>query len=514
MKIKTSFMSIAASLAILTPLAASSQSWMTNSLIAYYRFNGNAADGSGHGNDGTISNGIALAPDQFGKSGSAFSFDGVDDFIQLPSGLLNNLTQGTVVADIYLSSYPTNGAPIFEVGSEILTDFMIVVNPAGRVSSPWFDVTEPQYVTGNQTIPLNTWVQVALTWDGQYWKQYVNGRIDSQFESRACPRSSTATVKLGHHSHCCLPIYFHGRMDEVRLYSRALSLPEIEQLNLNQNLVAHYPLNGNLLDISHHANHGIAQGSVAYSALGANGMSGQFIPSGSGYVEIAHQPQHIFHDGFTVGFWFKPNLLASDGRLLQKLYPVNNNQGNGWDVICNADHAVRFYYASDPLFPYWSEAVCPIPVSIGNWHFIVYTYSAADNTFRGYLNGVAMTNQIPVRSPLPMDTTLSLMLMHDRRDSLDAEGWLDEVRIYNRAITSNEVRQLFAVDLGRPYSTAGRAARLDHQYLQVGTNYQLQISHDLNACANFGLPFAANSPVHTHYVDAESGAAYFRLVAQ
>jgi hypothetical protein len=51
-------------------------------LLAYYPFNGNANDESGNGNHGTI-HGPVLTEDRFGNPNSAFSFDGVDDYIDL-----------------------------------------------------------------------------------------------------------------------------------------------------------------------------------------------------------------------------------------------------------------------------------------------------------------------------------------------------------------------------------------------------------------------------------------------
>ena len=49
-------------------------------LVAHYPFNGNANDESGNGNDGTVV-GATLTTDRFGSPNSAYSFDGVDDYI-------------------------------------------------------------------------------------------------------------------------------------------------------------------------------------------------------------------------------------------------------------------------------------------------------------------------------------------------------------------------------------------------------------------------------------------------
>ena len=53
-------------------------------LIAYWGFDSNANDYSGNGNNGIV-NGSSLTTDRFGNSNSAYSFDGINDFISIPS---------------------------------------------------------------------------------------------------------------------------------------------------------------------------------------------------------------------------------------------------------------------------------------------------------------------------------------------------------------------------------------------------------------------------------------------
>ena len=56
----------------------------TGDLVAYYPFNGNADDESGFNNNGTVS-GAVLVPDRHGNPSSAYRFDGVNDYISVPS---------------------------------------------------------------------------------------------------------------------------------------------------------------------------------------------------------------------------------------------------------------------------------------------------------------------------------------------------------------------------------------------------------------------------------------------
>ena len=51
----------------------------TTGLVGYWKFDGNASDSSGLGNNGTLVGGPTFTT---GKIGQALSFDGVDDFVQ------------------------------------------------------------------------------------------------------------------------------------------------------------------------------------------------------------------------------------------------------------------------------------------------------------------------------------------------------------------------------------------------------------------------------------------------
>ena len=61
----------------------------TDGLIAYYPFNGNANDESGNSNNGTV-NGATLTSDRNGNANSAYSFDGINDYIEINNPFYNN----------------------------------------------------------------------------------------------------------------------------------------------------------------------------------------------------------------------------------------------------------------------------------------------------------------------------------------------------------------------------------------------------------------------------------------
>ena len=94
-----------------------------------------------------------------------------------------------------------------------------------------------------------------------------------------------------------------------------------------------------------------------------------------------------------------------------------------------------------------------------------------------------------------------------------AGGLVDDVRFYSRALSSNEVAGVYAFESG-PRVNLMKAVKPSFSYLSLGTNYQLQVSGDLNNWTNQGSVFTAtnNTLVYPRYWDVDNWAQlFFRL---
>ena len=101
--------------------------------------------------------------------------------------------------------------------------------------------------------------------------------------------------------------------------------------------------------------------------------------------------------------------------------------------------------------------------------------------------------------------------------NLQGEYWnggISDIRIYNRALLSNEVQNLYQYETGRsPQLTiATLVLQLSTTNLWVGGSYQIQTSTDLINWTNYGTPFVAISATAPQYVSITSSKSFFRIL--
>src|SRR6185295_11995350 len=81
------------------------------------------------------------------------------------------------------------------------------------------------FVGAPSAIPLNTWTHLAQTYDGSTIRLYVNGTQVASAARTGALQTTTSPLWIGGNN----PYgeYFQGRIDDARVYSRALSASEI-----------------------------------------------------------------------------------------------------------------------------------------------------------------------------------------------------------------------------------------------------------------------------------------------
>jgi hypothetical protein len=209
-------------------------------LVAYYPFNGNANDESGNGNHGTV-NGATLTQDRFGNVGKAYSFDGVDDYINTTLNTVKNSNSRTVYFWVKTPGIISNLQEIIidEGGKECGTGFAICNTPSNLIK---VDNT-CSFKKNEETIKLNQWISVVIVFDNSIASDFSAIRfiIDGIEYNNSSITGSNININSG----IDYPLIFgksriptdgynfFGSLDDIRIYNRALSQDEITYLANN-----------------------------------------------------------------------------------------------------------------------------------------------------------------------------------------------------------------------------------------------------------------------------------------
>lgn len=194
-------------------------------LVAFYPMEGNTNDMSGTGNDGIASGAVSYLS---GKIGQAANFDGATEYISVsdsPSLALNTFTLAAWVNPTDFAG----GNRVVEKGAS--DSYWLDVNPEGKAHVGFFDGFYEEILSPSP-VPLNSWSQVAGTYDGTILRLYVNGILTNTLPITSVPRSTTEPLLIGWKYNGVTNDHFAGSIDELRIYNRALTPSEIQQLVL------------------------------------------------------------------------------------------------------------------------------------------------------------------------------------------------------------------------------------------------------------------------------------------
>ena len=200
--------------------------------IVYYPFNGNANDASGNGNDGTV-HGATLTADRLGDADSAYSFDGLDDYVEISNTPDLSSQSFTIEAWIKFSETATYHGTVVVKGRIHNENYGLYVDLFGKVRWQFTSGGGYVYLDSNSIINDDQFHHVVGTYDGTELKIYIDGSLDTLSAETRVPDVNNHSLRIGmRNDNGETP--FLGIMDEVAFYNRALSGFEIQQLSNRQ----------------------------------------------------------------------------------------------------------------------------------------------------------------------------------------------------------------------------------------------------------------------------------------
>lgn len=288
-----------------------------------------------------------------------------------------------------------------------------------------------------------------------------------------------------------------------------LSVCGFSQTFLTNGLVAYYPFDGKANDATaYHNNPTLNTATLSTNRFGQPLSAYDF--GQSEYIGYTNAPQLAFGPQTSLGVFawikFNANLPGFSGIVSKMNNDTNASTGFQIGIVANT---LQAQIGSPPAVTFQGATV----LNDGRWHAVGLVVERTNSTAQVFVDGKldgAITN-----SNLTQDLSCTdpLLFGVERNYSIFFTGTIDDIRIYNRALSDFEVQQLYVFESG-PRIDLIKAVKPTFFNLTLTTNYQLQVSTDLTIWTNSGAAFMATNSnmVYPQYFDLENwNQLFFRL---
>ncbi len=403
-------------------------------LVAHYPFEGNADDLSGNENDGVPQNGVAFDGGVYDQ-GQAVSLDGIEDYIEVAHDT-SIMPTAAVTVSAWVKLNNLEDSPTI-VSKQAWTDSLDNAGYFLRIAAgkPKFTIlnngVNPAVSTSDITV--GQWYHLVGTFDSEDVKIYVDSQLTGMTAFPGTIKSHTVPLRIGEKFD---GFRVDGLIDDVRIYDRTLTDQEIEALydtyiDLNFGLGAHYEFENNTNDSTLNKNNGTPFNNPGFTG----GVDGQAVSLDGidQYNEILHDPTIMPTEAITVSAWVNLDSLDDDPTPVFK-GRWNSELDNGGYLLRISDSIPRFAIQNDGR----TTAVSTSPITVGQWYHLVGTFDGA--ALNIYIDG-QLTGSFAHSGTIKVST--NSLLICQRASLKNVDGFMDDVRIYNRALTEREVEFLF-----------------------------------------------------------------------
>jgi len=444
----------------------------SNGLVGYWKMDeasGNAVDSSGNGNTATIVNAPTYA---FGKYGNSVNLS-TNQGATVGSSTALNTSYITTSAWIY----PTSAS-----GEQQITNKESAFEWAlrsGILSWAVYTTTTTWYwhSTG-YTPPQSQWTHVVITYDGNNIITYANGEIKETFPYTGTILTN-GVVNIGCRGGTCNASYWNGRLDEIRLFNRALSSKEVRDLYAwAPGPVVYWNFeNDTTSTITDKSGSGLNL-TIAGSPTYVVGKFGKALKINGGSDAATSASTSILDtDYHTIGFWLKfdQTAPANWGKFFG-YQPGGSDRSPGIWTYPNQN---CLHWRYDPSNSGPTNCGGPSGESTlftnNQWYYITGVKNGA--TFNFYVNGVQIETGA-VSSPKTAGSSAITLGGGSPYVSMD------EVKIYNYARSSKQIVE--DMNAGHPSGGSPVGSQVGYWKMDEGNNWT----------ANDSTPNAVNGAIN------------------
>ncbi|MCA0235109.1 MAG: T9SS type A sorting domain-containing protein [Bacteroidetes bacterium] len=417
--------------------------------VASYNFSGQAKDQSSFANHASI-RGATLTQDRFGWSNSAFYFDGQQSGIRAANAAQLNSANATISFWVNPEGFPAQGEAYLLSFGGWQERFKISLPSHGKpVFTTHANGACCSDMDSGTPLTIGTWTHVVMTHDGAKDIIYFNGVQVNEKNVAGALDATTHPLGIGYDP-IDIANYFNGSIDDVQLYDVALDASQVAALfatqsaepSVPQGKVAEYVFNNNGADVTDFGNHADVSNSTFTTDRFGFGKSA-LLCNGQYSEAVASNASQLNSDVTTISFWVKVNSLPGNGESFLLSY-------GGWQErfkISLPTHGKPVFTTnhSNGISDMDSGNGNELPVGV--WKHLVFVHDGAKDKI--FIDGVLKAEKNVVGTL--NSTTKPLGIGYNPIDGGNwFDGAIDELAIYNTALSDSEISSLYAAQSAFP----------------------------------------------------------------
>ncbi len=404
--------------------------------------NGNTTDSSGQGNNGSV---IGAALTSNGRWNNAYNFDGLNDYINITHSASININGNISVC----AWYKWNGAPTSEqiIASkgwygDATYSWALYFYPLGGYVRFYMQNLLNNSIYYFPAGTQNQWHHLCGTFNGTtgivYWDS-MNGT----YCTSCAIQTNTYPMTMGKASNSAQGYYLNGSIDEVRIYNRTLSASEVKELYLSKGLVGYWKMDADqrnttdTYDSSGYYNHGKITGAVLTNE--GRFKEGYKFDGTYDSMNTSTAMTSMINQTFTYSAWVKSLEPSAGHRIIAKYDGGGSDNGA---ITLDTYNNIRCLAIGTGAGT--SSATSATALQTNKWEYLTCVFNGTHMSL--YRNGAYVSIGDAISSFAgSTDYNVKWTIGQDN-DGGDAENWngtIDEVRIYNRALSDSEVAGLY-----------------------------------------------------------------------
>ncbi|MCK4828749.1 LamG domain-containing protein, partial [bacterium] len=441
--------------------------------------NTSAYDTSENNNTGTLTNGPEWRHAGECKHGSCLFFDGAsgldqDDNVAAGSDTsIDDIFDGGGSASFWVypqSANELNGRMLAKIGVD--SGWRIQVQTCDSNNLDLRMVTDVPG-TGSQWrldcgLTIDEWNHVAITYNDDSSSNdptfYVNGikqTLDLDINGDAYVSDASDNFIIGADSSSGTGT-FDGLIDEVKVYDYVRTQAQIAWDYNRGAPIGHWQLDECTEDTAYDIGSGGNNGTITIGGSGSNtsagtcssgdtshawynGITGKVNSSlnfdgNDDYISIGDDSALDLDNGYSVTAWVNFDDVATNYQTVV-VKPQDANNANYWLGVYTTDGELECGHADSGSF--YTLNTTTANLSTGQWYHLVCIHDASAQTITIYVNGVQKAHQTAVNVPDLNDQAVQIGDDSTAWGGTNLDGQIDDVRIYNYALTPQQIRNEF-----------------------------------------------------------------------